>query len=186
MAPDRDLLCKLYDKLLTLYPKAFREQFGESMGQNFNDLYRERKRQPGRGLSGYILWMFAETGLGIIKERVLSIRQGGVMKTILTNLKFPAVTGFILVVPFMVLEFINRRNFHEGYPIPLFGLMWLLPAAFVLILMPVVRSVRAGNNILARPVVLLIQLVLLALIAFAWTGILIDQLPCFLGVPNCD
>jgi hypothetical protein len=25
-----------------------------------------------------------------------------------------------------------------------------------------------------------------ALILMMWAGIIIDQLPCFLGVPNCD
>jgi hypothetical protein len=34
-----------YKKLLAFYPQAFREQFGESVQQTFNDLCNERKRQ---------------------------------------------------------------------------------------------------------------------------------------------
>jgi hypothetical protein len=32
----------------------------------------------------------------------------------------------------------------------------------------------------------LLRVVFLAFIARMWIGILIDQMPCFLGVPNCD
>ena len=45
----------LYKKLLAFYPKAFKERFGESMEQTFNDLCRERKQQTKSGLPGFIL-----------------------------------------------------------------------------------------------------------------------------------
>jgi hypothetical protein len=57
---------------------------------------------------------------------------------------------------------------------------------FILILRPVVRNVQSGNAFAARPFLLLLTLALLALIAWIWVGALIDQMPCFLGVPNCD
>ena len=44
----------------------------------------------------------------------------------------------ILTLPFMILEWVNRRDFHEDFPIPLFGILWLLPAAFIFILTPIV------------------------------------------------
>lgn len=68
----------------------------------------------------------------------------------------------------------------------LFGLLWLLPAAFLIILLPVVQNVRAGNRMMAKPIQLLLRVALIALIAMLWGVILLDQLPCFLGVPNCD
>jgi ABC-type amino acid transport system permease subunit len=86
----------------------------------------------------------------------------------------------------MILELINRRSFHEGFPIVLFGLLWLLPVAFILILMPIVRNVRAGNRIMVNPISLLLRVAFLILIAWLWGGIILDQMPCFLGVPNCD
>jgi uncharacterized membrane protein len=86
----------------------------------------------------------------------------------------------------MSLELINRRSFHEDFPIPLFGILWLLPVTFILILMPIVRNVRAGNRIRVNPISLLLRVAFLILIAWLWVGIILDQMPCFLGVPNCD
>ncbi len=110
------------------------------------------------------------------------------MKHITSSLRAPAIMSFLLVLPFMILEFmfnvatrINVLDFTV-----LFGLLWLLPTAFLLILMPIVRNVRAGTNLMLHPVGLLLRVALLALIAWAWGALVIDQLPCFLGVPNCD
>jgi len=108
------------------------------------------------------------------------------MQTLLTNLRSPALISFLLVLPFMVMELINRRSFNEGFPIPLFAVMWLLPMLFILTGMPIVRNLLAGNSIIASPVNLLIRVVILVFIAWMWAGILIDQWPCFVGVPNCD
>lgn len=176
----------LYTRLLRLYPQAFREQLGESMEQTFNDLYTERKQQTVQGVFGFILWMFIETAMGIIQERILLIKEMSPMKNILTNLRSPAIISLLLVLPFMILEWVNRRNFHEGFPSTLFGLMWLLPILFIITMMPIVRNIRAGNSIIANPVILLLRVVFLVFIAWLWVGLLIDQMPCFLGVPNCD
>ena len=108
------------------------------------------------------------------------------MKDIFTTLRSPAIISSILVLPFMILELMNRRSFHEGFPIPLFGILWLLPMAFILILMPIVQNVQAGNRIMADPINLLLRVAFLILIAWLWSGIILDQLPCFLGVLNCD
>ena len=59
----------LYAKLLHLYPKPYRERFGEGMEQTFNDLCRERGK-AGKGLFGLVLWVFAETSARIIKENL--------------------------------------------------------------------------------------------------------------------
>ena len=61
-----------YAKLLRLYPKHYRERFGESMEQTFNDLCRER-RDAGDGLSGFVIWMFIETSAAIIRENAANI-----------------------------------------------------------------------------------------------------------------
>lgn len=108
------------------------------------------------------------------------------MKNLLVNLKAPAILSFLLVLPFTIMEVVNRRNFHEDFPVTLFGVMWLLPVAFMLILVPIVRSARAGNSLVSNPVKLLLSISLLVLIAIVWTGTVLDQMPCFLGVPLCD
>ncbi len=108
------------------------------------------------------------------------------MKNIFSDLGSPAIIASTLVLPFMILELINRRSFHEGFPIVLFGLLWLLPVAFILILTPIVRNLHAGNRFMVNPISLLLGAAFLILIAWLWVGIILDQMPCFLGVPNCD
>ena len=115
------------------------------------------------------------------------IKETYLMKSMLTNLKSPALVSFLVVLPFMVMELVNRRNFNEGFPIPLLVFMWLLPILFILTVMPIVRNLRrAGNSIIANPIAFLIRVIFLAFLVWMWFGVLIDQMPCFLGVPNCD
>ncbi|MGH7598480.1 MAG: hypothetical protein ACREOI_19155 [bacterium] len=140
------------------------------MAQTFNDLCNERKQQTERGLFDVVLWMFVETAIGIIKEHILQITQGDAMKNLLTNLRSAAISGFILVLPFMTLELVNRRSFHEDFPILLFGILWLLPMIFIVILTPIVRNVRAGNSIMTNPINLLLRVGFSALIAMMWVG----------------
>ena len=108
------------------------------------------------------------------------------MQTLLTNFRLPALISFLLVIPFMIMEVVNRRNLSEGFPIPLFVIMWLLPLLFILTVTPIIRNVRAGNSLLATPILLLVRVVFLSFLVWMWFGILLDQMPCFLGVPNCD
>lgn len=42
------------------------------------------------------------------------------MQDILTTLKRPVVISFALLLPFMLMEWINRRSFNEGFPLPCF------------------------------------------------------------------
>jgi len=186
MTCEQNTVRNLYKKLITLYPPAFREQLGKSMEQTINDLYNEHKRQTDRRLFGPVLWIFFETAIGIFRERLLLISEAEIMQNMLTTLRSPALISLILVVAFMIMEVVNRRNFNEGFPIPLFVIMWVLPIIFIVTLMPIVRNVRARNSLIACPVNLLIRVVILVFIAWMWTGILIDQMPCFLGVPSCD
>ena len=87
-----------------------------------------------------------------------------------------ALIGFLVVLPFIVLELINRR-FDGNFPFPLFVVMWLLSFAFVLLVRPLARPGRLH---------VALRVAGLILIGWVWTGLVIDQMPCFLGVPNCD
>jgi hypothetical protein len=86
----------------------------------------------------------------------------------------------------MILEALNRQNIEEGFPMTLFGAMWLLPVLFFILLMPLLRSARSGKGLMAKPVPFLFGVAFLALLAVLWTATVIDQMPCFLGVPLCD
>src|ERR1044071_6795721 len=81
-----------YAKLLCLYPKAYRERFGEGMEQTFNDLCRERVKAE-RGLFSFALWMFFETSVGIIRENATSIMRCSMKQDSTTLLKFVKYSG---------------------------------------------------------------------------------------------
>ena len=108
------------------------------------------------------------------------------MTKIVPGIKWPAIISAIFVIPFMALEWINRRAFSEGFPFLVFGLLWLLAMLFVLILRPVLLARREGKAFLRNPAGLFLQMGSLLIIAWLWFSLLQDQLPCFLGVPNCD
>jgi hypothetical protein len=133
-----------------------------------------------------MIWIFIEIAVGNFSERLSLIIEGDIIQAILTNLRLPALISLLLVIPFMIMEVVNRRGFNEGFPIPLFVMMWLLPLSFILTVMPIVRNLRAGNSLITQPVSLLIRIVILVFVAWMWTSLLIDQMPCFPGVPNCD
>jgi hypothetical protein len=133
-----------------------------------------------------MLWIFIETAIGIFREHSLLIIEGDIMQIILTNLRSPALIGLLLVLPFMILELINRRNFNEGFPFLLFGFLWALLIIFIVTLTPIVQTVRAGNSVMVKPISLLLRVAFLLFIVWFWGSLVIDQMPCFLGVPNCD
>ncbi len=141
----------LYRKLLSLYPREFREQLVESMSQTFNDLCNE-KQQAKKGLFSFMLWTFIETAIGIFREHLLLISPGDVMQTILKTPGSSALISFVLILPLMIMEVVNRRNFNEEFPIMLFFVMWLNLFAISLILLPIVRGRRTSNHDMANPV----------------------------------
>ena len=68
------------------------------------------------------------------------------MQTILKPLGSPALIGFILLLPFMIMEVVNRRNLNEDFPIFLFFVMWLNLLAISLIVLPIMRARRTGSH----------------------------------------
>lgn len=264
-------------KLLTFYPGNFREQLGESMEQTFRDLWNE-KQQSKQELFGFLLWTFLETAVGIFREHLLRIAPGDIMQSSLKTLRSSVLISFLLILPFMIMEVVNRRDFNEDFPTVLFLVMWLNLFAVSLILLPIVlarrtgnhdsanaiptqgntlltnpraaviisiivflspgilplldsvgwlssdrlfngpnpevaylpgmflslglflfpvaagiiagvpivHTLRAGGSLFAHPINLIIVAFILSTFAIGFTSFLIDQWPCFIGVPNCD
>jgi hypothetical protein len=185
MIYDQNIAHQLYKKLLAFYPKTFKEQLGESMEQTFNDLYKERQTEGG--WFGFMLWTFAETGMGIFREHVLLIAEGATMKNMLANPRLAPVISFILcVLPFMILEWATMSDLPRSNASPmLWVVLWILSTGSIAILMLTVRSVRAGNRLLANPFSLLFSVIFLAAFAWMWVALVIDQMPCFLGGSGC-
>ena len=80
MVYDKSKARALYKRLITFYPRAFKEQLGESMEQTFNDLCNE-KQQTKQALLGFVLWTFIETAIGIFREHLLLISAGDIINT---------------------------------------------------------------------------------------------------------
>ena len=107
----------------------------------------------------------------------------------LHHFRWAAAISSFLVFPFMMLEFVNRGPFTElvqSFPIPLFATMWLLGFAFVSILSRMVRGEPTRLTFVPALAARLLGVIVLTFIAYAWVAIVADQMPCFLGVPNCD
>ena len=86
-----------------------------------------------------------------------------------------ALISTALVIPLLYLELRNIGYTH--FPYPLFAVLWLVPAAFVS---------TAARPFRAHPVVLSARVGFLVVAALFWAVLVNDQMPCFLGAPNCD
>jgi hypothetical protein len=111
-----------YAKLLRFYPKPHRERFGESMEQTFNDLCRER-RAAGEGLFGFVLRMFVETSVGIIKEKTFAT-----MKNKTRLIVWAVVVGLILLIP-LAMQFPPFTKEVQWYEAVWYGVMLLAAGA---------------------------------------------------------
>jgi hypothetical protein len=151
MTYDPHIVHKLYRKLLGLYPHTFRELLGESMEQTFNDLWNEKQRTK-KALFGFVVWIFIETAIGISREHLLRISLGATMKAFLQTLGVAALLGLLLILPFMIMEVVNRQSFNEDFPVMLFSVMWLNVFAISTILLPLIRGRRQVNGRMVHPV----------------------------------
>jgi hypothetical protein len=99
--------------------------------------------------------------------------------------RLPALLSLGLLLPFVLLETVQRGRYGEPFPYLLFTVLWLLQLAFLLLLKPVLQGVFAGK-LFSQPGLLVMCAACLALITWAWVSLMADQMPCFLGIPACD
>jgi hypothetical protein len=107
-----------YAMLLRLYPRHFREQFGEGMAQIFHDLCRER-RAAKRGLFGFALWIFLETLVGIVRENATHMSQLG-----MTMLRVALVALCLLMVPLVASQVVEGWNWPVGAFVRVYALFF--------------------------------------------------------------
>lgn len=62
----------------------------------------------------------------------------------------------------------------------------LLPIATFITLRPVGRSIKNGSGLLAQPLNLVLGVAMLAGIIALAGAFVVDQYPCWIGVPYCD
>lgn len=155
----------LYKKLLAFYPRRFREQLGESMEQTFKDLCKERQTKPG--WSSFVLWMFVETAVGIVREHVLLIMEGATMKKILATPRSAAlISSILLAVAFVVAPMIylfgNLRDAFGPLSYDLADLLYGPVWAAGLVTMIFVLRERIGERAPRRMTLALLAAVLAA------------------------
>jgi len=123
------------------------------------------------------------------------------MKATTVNPKYAAITSLLLALSFITLfllftfgiepslgpfdPLLNPENSHLGSFIVI-GSLFLLLVGFVVSVIPVIQSIQTGNGIAANPINLLLAVTILFFIVAFAAVIIIDQYPCWVGVPNCD
>lgn len=96
------------------------------------------------------------------------------------------VLGFICLIPFIVLEIVNRRQFHEGFPYAVFTFTWLLQTVFIWLFLPLLLQLRSGTSTRKNPMAYVLRIISMVFVIYVWIGWMGDQWPCLMGVPNCD
>ena len=116
-----------YAMLLRLYPRPFRERFGEGMAQTFHDLCREQG-DAGRGLFRLALWIFFETSVGIVKENTTHMSQLGK-----TMLRVALGALAVLMVPLVASQFVEDWNWPVGAFVRVYVLFFGTGMVFALV-----------------------------------------------------
>ena len=116
-----------YAMLLRLYPRPFRERFGEGMAQSFHDLCREHS-DAGRRLFGLALSIFFETSVGIVREKTKHMSQ--LAKTFL-RVALGALA--MLMVPLVASQFVKDWNWPVGAFVRVYVLFFVMGMVFVLV-----------------------------------------------------
>lgn len=116
-----------YAMLLRLYPRPFRERFGEGMAQVFHGLCREY-RDAGRGLFALALWIFFETSVGIIKENATHMPQLGK-----TMLRVALGALAVLMAPLVASQVVEGWNWPAGTFVFVYVLFFGTGMAYALI-----------------------------------------------------
>ena len=99
---------------------------------------------------------------------------------------FAASIGLLLVLPLAIFEWTTASDLpRSNLAFPLFVVMWFLVVVFTLVLLQIVRAARAGNIAMTNRVLIAFKVALLGVIAWSWVGLVIDQIPCFLGATGC-
>ena len=116
-----------YAMLLRLYPRPFRERFGEGIAQTFHDLCLQR-RNANRGLFGFVLLIFFETSVGIVMENTTHMSQLGK-----TMLRVALGALAVLMVPLVASRVVEGWNWNAGGFVFLYVLLFGTGMAYAVI-----------------------------------------------------
>lgn len=202
---EQKTILQFYRRLIALYPAEFRERFGESIEQTFNDLCNERLNHAKTLSLDFVGWLFIETFFGIVKENLLHLKKIITMENILGKQKKSAIIGLTMALPLMLtvaivlfgieplnhyLRTITTVGTENDFHLNAFGKVFfitailLLPIGFVVSLTPLIKGVRNDKLMLINPFNLFVTTMLLIFTARLLIGFMSEQYSCWNGI--CD
>ncbi|HOW91607.1 MAG TPA: hypothetical protein PK883_04750 [Anaerolineaceae bacterium] len=104
----------------------------------------------------------------------------------LKRLFTPILFGLLCVLPFTIMEIVNLGRIPDPFPYAIFLYLWLMFALFLICLFAIVRLAKSRVSKQERLPALLLNALVLLFTVMTIVYLLADQMPCFLGVPNCD
>ena len=94
--------------------------------------------------------------------------------------------GLLVTIPFAATEWMNTGNSLSHFPLLLFAALLVLGFLFFFVLIRVSSQLRRKSLRDIGIWHLAFQGSLIVSLAFVWSMMVIDQMPCFLGMANCD
>lgn len=159
-----------------------------------------------------ILWLGIAAIFLILIPLVRNLRQAGnnhmaspvpaQRNTLFATPTSAAIISILLALPFLTIlsllllhieppfaHLLNNPDPDQpnllGTLIPLSAFL-LAIAACIITRAPIVRTLQAGGSLFAHPMNLMLAVVILSFITMLVVGLIVDQFPCWIGVPNCD
>ena len=96
-----------------------------------------------------------------------------------------AAISTLLVLPLALLEARHESLTAGRGALVLYAVLWIVPVACSVSAAPLIKAYRGAAGP-GRSITGWLRVLLLVLLAGFWIGLVVDQMPCFLGVPNCD
>ena len=130
-----------YEKLVCLYPNAFRERYGEGLVQTFYDLCQEREK-AGKSVFGFALWASFETVEEIIRERmaIMAVQNKRIIVMLLAVLS-------LLMIPLVAMQFTDEVSWDLADFIIMGGALLGVGLAYELIARNVAKKLKLENSV---------------------------------------
>lgn len=144
----------LYKRLISLYPRDFKERFGESMEQTFSDLCNEQSNVKGRLSLQFVVSTFVETSAGVVKENLDKVNGANPMNYWLKNVVIAGLISFFLAVLFTFGTFFSdnpgKQLSEFSFPVLDFFRGWLIQT---IVFTFIVSGLRSGESVSAKNLV---------------------------------
>ena len=168
---------RVYDFILKFYPRNYREEFGEEMKYVFSESLKDAFKVQGE-VGILTLWTrtVIDTGKSLITQHLENQKGGDIMKTksndiIMQNQVFlwiALVTGLVLSIPLIAMQFTNEVDWKAGDFIIMGTLLFGMGSIFVLIARKVTKKNRLAVGLAVLAVLLLLWIHLAVGIVDSW------------------